>query len=178
MKLALTLGALALMSPQVATAADTVPMTVQVTGCEGCSLSATWSKGGTAQSKHKSATKKVRDGSVRFDVPKGYWVYFTGTSPRAAVDAASVLVTQFTGSAQGERVSAKRAQTFNDGASYCLRARKQTITARANLVKLKRTRLLSLWASPQLAAQGTQINDGIKGVYGTQNTLICSGMYY
>ena len=173
-------GALVLtgLTPGVAAAADTVPVTVKVANCDGCSIMATWSKGGKSGSKFRSSTSKVSNGSVKFMVPKGYWLYFTGTSPKAQVDAATILVTQFVGSSEGAKVSAKKTRTLNSGAAYCLRAKKQTISARAALVKDGKYRLLSLWASPQLASLGNLAEDGIKGVYGTQNTLLCSGKYY
>ncbi len=178
MRTAIMAGVLILATPQVAAAADTVPVTVKVKNCDGCSISATWSKGGKATSKYRSATKKVKNGKARFDIPAGYWMYFTGTSPKAAINAATILVTQYVGSSEGSRVIPAQSRAFNDGAYYCLKASKQTIKAQAALVKAGRSKLLSLWANPQLQMQGTTANDGIKGVYGTQNTLICEGKYY
>jgi hypothetical protein len=178
MRAAIVAGVLVLATPGVASAADTVPVTVKVKNCDGCSIMATWSKGGKSTSKYRGATRKVKNGTVRFDIPSGYWMYFTGTSPKAAVDAATILVTQYVGSSEGASVSPAKSRTFNDGAYYCLRASKQTIKARAAFVKAGRSTLLSLWANPQLAMDGNTANDGIKGVYGTQNTLICQGKYY
>jgi hypothetical protein len=171
-------GALVLMTPAAASAADKVPVTLDVTGCEGCSITASWSKKGTAQSKVRGKTKKVTDGTVSFDIPKGYWMYLTGTSPKAAVNAATIVVTQYKGSSKGATVSPKKSRTYNDGAYFCLKAKKMTIDVRAALVKDGPTRLLSLWANPQLGASGNMVQGGIKGVYGTQNTLLCKGDYY
>lgn len=178
MRTVIAAGALVLLTPGVAAAADTVPVTVKVTNCDGCSISATWSKQGTAKGKYRGKTAKVADGKVRFQVPKGYWMYFTGTSPKAQINAATILVTQYVGSAEGQRVSAATSRTMNDGAQYCLRATKQTIKAQAAYVKDGNSRLLSLWANPQLAGIGTVVQGGVKGVYGTQNTLLCKGKYY
>lgn len=178
MRAAIVAGVLVLATPGVAAAADTVPVTVKVKNCDGCSVMATWSKGGGANANWKGKTRTVKKGKVSFQVPAGYWMYFTGTSPKAAVDAASILVTQYVGSAQGSKVSPATAQTLNDGAYYCLKASAQTIKAQASLVKYGKSRLLSLWANPQLAGIGNVVNDGIKGVYGTQNTLLCKGKYY
>ncbi|MCU0299038.1 MAG: hypothetical protein MUF33_11045 [Candidatus Nanopelagicales bacterium] len=162
-----------------ATAADMVPVKLKLKNCDGCSVSATWSKGGKVTSKYKSATKKVSGNkALTFNVPKGYYMYFTATSKKAAVDAASVLVTQFVGTQPGDSVSPTKAKTLNEGAYYCLTAKKQTITARASLVSQGGAALLALWANPQLKGTGTTIQDGIMGMYGTQNTLICKGKYY
>ncbi|MFN8184871.1 MAG: hypothetical protein U0R23_10655 [Candidatus Nanopelagicales bacterium] len=163
-----------------ATAADKVPVKLKIKGCDGCSISATWSKTGKVTGKYRSKTKKAGGSSdtLKFMVPKGYYLYFAGTSPKAQVDAASILVTQFVGQSTGSTVSPAKAQTLNDGASYCLIARKRTVKARAALVPSGQRPLLALWANPQLKALGTKAEDGIKGVYGTQNTLPCAGQYY
>ena len=50
--------------------------------------------------------------------------------------------------------------------------------AQAALVPSGKQPLLALWANPQLKALGTKAEDGIKGVYGTQNNLPCAGQYY
>lgn len=178
MKAAIAAGALILMTPGMAAAADKVPVTVDLTGCDDCSITAAWSKDGTAGSKQKAKTKDVVDGSVTFKVPKGYWLYFTGTSPEAAVNAATILVTQYVGSSEGARVTPKQSKKYNDGAYFCMKAKKQTITARGFLVPAGTETLLSLWANPQVAAKGNTVQGGIKGVYGTQNTLLCKGKYY
>ncbi len=163
-----------------AAAADKVPVKLKLKDCDGCSVSATWTKTGTVTGKYKSRTKKASgdNATLTFNVPKGYYMYFAATSPKAAVDAASVLVTQFVGSSKGSTVSPAKAQGLDDGAYYCLTAKKRTIKARAALVPAGGAKLLGLWANPQLKGSGPKINDGIKGVYGTQNTLICKGKYY
>jgi hypothetical protein len=178
MRAAIVAGVLVLATPGVAAAADTVPVTVKVKDCAGCSITATWSKSGDSNAKWKGTTRKVKNGKVTFSVPEGYWLYFTGTSPKAAVNAATILVTQYEQSTPGAKVSPAKSRTLNEGAYYCLQASAQTIKARAALVKAGRSKLLSLWANPQLTGLGNTANDGIKGVYGTQNTLLCQGEYY
>ncbi len=172
---ALTAG---LASP--AAAADKVPVKLKVKDCKGCSVMATWSKTGEANGTFKSATKKAKASSttLTFNVPKGYYLYFTATSPKAAMDAASVMVTQFVGKKTGDKVSAGAVPSLNDGASYCMKAKKTTISSKAALIPAGTGNLLAFWANPQLKAMGTKINDGINGVYGTQNTLLCKGKYY
>lgn len=178
MRAAIVAGALVLLTPAVATAADKVPVTVKMKDCEGCSISATWSKNGDSGAKWKAKTRKVKNGRVSFQVPDGYWLYFTGTSPKAEVNAATILVTQYVQSSPGAKVSPAKSQKFNDGAYYCLRATAQTIKARAALVKYRKSTLLSLWANPQLTGIGNVVEAGLRGVYGTQNTLLCQGAYY
>ena len=51
-------------------------------------------------------------------------------------------------------------------------------TTSTALIPAGGSNLLAFWANPQLKAMGTKINDGISGVYGTQNTLLCKGAYY
>ena len=92
MKTVIVAGALVLMTPAAASAADKVPVTLDVTGCDGCTVMASWSKKGTAQSKVRGKTKKITNGTVSFNIPKGYWMYFTGTSPKAAVNAATIAL--------------------------------------------------------------------------------------
>lgn len=178
MKSAIAAGALLLLTPGAAMAADKVPVTLKVKDCDGCTISAAWSKSGGSNSVPKSSTKKVSEGKVKFNVPKGYWMYFTGTSPKAEVNAATIVVTQYKGQSVGSTVTAKQSRKLNDGAYYCLTASKQTIKVQAALVKAGSSKLLSLWANPQLKAQGNVVQGGIKGVYGTQNTLLCKGKYY
>ncbi len=163
-----------------AAAADNVPVKLKIKDCDGCSISATWSKTGKVTGKYRSKTKKAAGASdtLTFMVPKGYYLYFAGTSRKAQVDAASILVTRFVGADKGSTVSPAKAQTLNDGASYCLIAKKRTVKARAALVPSGKQPLLALWANPQLKAMGTKAQAGIKGVYGTQNTLPCAGQYY
>ncbi len=88
-----------------AAAADKVPVKLKVKDCKGCSVMATWSKTGEANGTFKSATKKAKASSttLTFNVPKGYYLYFTATSPKAAMDAASVMVTQFVGKKTGDK---------------------------------------------------------------------------
>ncbi len=171
---------LAVAASAPAAAADKVPVKLKIKDCDGCSISATWSKTGKVTGKYRSKTKKAAGSSdtLKFMVPKGYYLYFAGTSPRAQVDAATILVTRFVGAAKGSTVSPSQAQTFNDGASYCLIAKKRTVKAQAALVPSGKQPLLALWANPQLKALGTKAEDGIKGVYGTQNNLPCAGQYY
>ncbi len=75
------------------------------------------------------------------------------------MDAASVLVTQFVGKKTGDKVSAGAVLT-NDGASYCMKAKKTTISSKATLIPAGSGNLLAFWANPQLKAMGTKINDG------------------
>ena len=175
---ALVAGLAGLAAP--AAAADTVPVTLKVKDCKGCSVMATWSKTGKANGTFKSKTKKAKSSSttLTFNVPKGYYLYFTATSPKAAMDAASVMVTQFVGKSTGDKVSASAVPSLNDGASYCMKAKKTTLSAKAALIPAGSSNLLAFWANPPLKAMGTKINDGISGVYGTQNTLLCKGAYY
>ncbi len=170
--------ALAVTAP--AAGADKVPVKLKVKGCDGCSVMATWSKTGKATGKYRSKTKTAKGDNAKltFQIPKGYYMYFTATSPQAQVDAASVVVTQFVGATKGSKVSAGKAKTLNGGAYYCLTAKKRTIKVKAALVSSEGATLLGLWANPQLKGMGTKIEDGIDGVYGTQNTLICKGKYY
>lgn len=176
------LGSVALVAGLAApaAAADTVPVTLKVKNCKGCSVMATWSKTGKANGTYTSKTKKAKSSSTKltYTVPKGYYLYFTATSPKAAMDAASVMVTQFVGKSAGDKVSASAVPSLNDGASYCMKAKKTTITSKAALIPAGTSDLLAFWANPQLKALGTKINDGINGVYGTQNTLLCQGAYY
>ncbi len=163
-----------------AAAADKVPVKIKVKDCKGCSVMATWSKTGKVTGKYKSTTQKAKSSSttLTFTVPKGYYLYFTATSPKAAMDAATVMVTQFVGKSTGDQVSASEVPGLNAGASYCMTAKKTKIKAQAALIPAGGAELLAFWANPQLKAMGTQINDGINGVYGTQNTLPCKGGYY
>ena len=168
-----------------AAAADKVPVKLKVKGCDGCSVMATWYKTGTASgaSKAKSKTKQVSGSkaTLTFNIPKGYYMYFTAVSgdPNVQPDAATVMVTQFVGKGEGDSVTATQARDLNDGAYYCLKAKKQTIKTQAAVVTTGAGfSLLGFWANPQLAAKGNTIKDGIDGVYGTQNTLICKGSYY
>lgn len=177
MRAMLLAGALVVLTPTAASAADTVPVTVRVKNCDGCSIRASWSKTGDVGAKWKGKSGKVKNGKVSFSVPDGYWLYFTGTSPKAAVDAATILVTQYVQSSPGAKVSPATSQTYNKGAYYCLRASSGTIKARAALVKYKKSTLLSLWASPQLTGRGNTVTYGLKGVYGTQNMLLCQGEF-
>ncbi len=162
-----------------AAAADKVPVKLKLKDCDGCEVSATWNRTGKVTGKVKSKTKTVSgdNATVTFQVPKGYYLYFAGTSPQAQMDAATILVTQFVGQKQGSTVSPSKARTLNQGAYYCLVAKKQTIKAQAALVPAGGANLLSLWANPQLAGIGTKATDGIKGVYGTQNNLPCKGTF-
>ena len=176
------LGSVALVAGLAApaAAADTVPVTLKVKNCKGCSVMATWSKTGKANGTYTSKTKKAKSSSTKltYTVPKGYYLYFTATSPKAEMDAASVMVTQFVGKSTGDKVSASAVPSLNGGASYCMKAKKTTITSKAALIPAGTSDLLAFWANPQLKALGTKINDGISGVYGTQNTLLCQGAYY
>jgi hypothetical protein len=72
-------------------------------------------------------------------------------------------------------VSLKQAKKGTKGAYFCTIAAKGTITASAGIVKSGGAKLLAVWATPQLQAQGSKLpgKQGIKGVYGTQNTLPC-----
>ena len=164
-----------------AAAADKVPVKLKLKGCDGCEVSATWNKTGQINGNFKSKTKTANgnNATLTFNVPKGYYLYFAGTSDQAQVDAATILVTQFVGQKQGSTVSPSKAQTLNQGAYYCLIAKKQTIKAQAALVPDGGFSLLSLWANPQLAGIGTKAKgkDAIKGVYGTQDVLPCKGTY-
>ena len=163
-----------------AVGADKVPVKLKIKDCDGCSVMATWSKTGKATGKYRSKTKTAKGDTSKltFKIPKGYYMYFTATSQQAQLDAASVVVTKFVGAKKGSKVSAAKASTLNDGASYCLTAKKRTIKVQAALVASDESTLLGLWANPQLKGMGTKIEDGIDGVYGTQNTLICKGKYY
>jgi hypothetical protein len=158
-------------------AADTVKVKLSIDNCTNCQVMATWSKGGTVNSKFKSANRvlKADSDNVSFKVPKGYWLYFTATSPEAEVDAASVLVTQYVGRSAGSSVSRKQARKGTKGAYFCTRAAKGTIEATASTVRSKGVKLLAVWANPQLPAQGRKLpaKQGVKGVYGTQNILPC-----
>lgn len=166
-----------------AAAADKVPVKLKVKGCDGCSVMATWYKTGTASgaSKAKSKTKQVSGSkaTLTFNIPKGYYMYFTAVSgdPNVQPDAATVMVTQFVGKGEGDSVSATQARDLNDGAYYCLKAKKRTVKAQAAVFGVAGGSLLGFWANPQLGATGNQLNDGIDGVYGAQNTLICKGKY-
>lgn len=175
---AATVLSLGIAAPAAAST-DTVKVKVSIDDCTNCTVTATWSKRATVDSKFKSASRvlKADNDTVSFKVPKGYWLYFAATSPNAAVDAASVLVTQYVGQTQGASVSLKQARKGTKGAYFCTIAAKGTIKAKAGIVKSKGAKLLAVWASPQLAAQGDKLpaKQGIKGVYGTQNTLPCQG---
>ena len=175
--IAAALVAPALVATPAFAATNTVKVKLSIDNCTNCEVMATWSKGGTVDSKFKSASKvlKADNDTVTFKVPKGYWLYFTATSPDAAVDAASVLVTQYVGQQQGAPVSLKQARKGTKGAYFCTVAAKGTVKASAGIVKSKGTKLLAVWATPQLEAQGKKLSgkDSIKGVYGTQNTLPC-----
>lgn len=162
-----------------AAAADKVPVKLKVKGCDGCSVMATWNSTGTSKGTINSKTKKAKGDkdTLTFKVRKGYYLYFTATSPRADMFAATVLVTQFVGVKKGTKVSAATVQTLNKGARYCLRAKKRTIKAQAAVFSDSDSSLLGFWASPQLKATGNTIKNGINGVYGTQNTLLCKGKY-
>jgi hypothetical protein len=184
MKIAFAAVAAALTVPTLAVApasasTDTVKVKVAVDNCTNCEVMATWSKKATVNSKFKSASKvlKADSDTVSFNVPKGYWLYFTATSPEADVDAASVLVTKYVGQKQGASVSLKQAKKGTKGAYFCTIAAKGTIEASAGIVKSKGANLLAVWATPQLKAQGDKLpgNESIKGVYGTQNTVPCQG---
>lgn len=163
-----------------AAAADKVPVKLKVKGCDGCEVNATWNNTGTAKGKVNSKAKKVRGDkdTLTFKVRKGYYLYFTAVSPRADMFAATVLVTQFVGAKKGTKVSAAKAQTLNKGARYCLKAKKRTIKAQAAVFSDGGGSLLGFWANPQLKGMGNTIKNGINGVYGTQNTLLCKGTYY
>ena len=163
-----------------ATAADKVPVKLKVKDCDGCSVSATWNSNGKSSGKIASKTKKVRGdkATLRFKVPKGYYLYFTATSPKAQVDAASILVTRYAGAKKGEKLSASKIQTLNQAASYCMRAKKGTVRAKAALIPYDGATLLGFWANPQLKKMGNTVSSGINGVFGTQNTLLCKGKYY
>jgi len=178
--LAAAIAVPAFVASPAAAATDTVKVKVAIDNCTNCTVTATWSKKGTANSKFKSATKtlKADNDTVSFSVPKGYWLYFTATSPEADVDAASLLVTKYAGQKQGSKVSLKQAKQGTKGAYFCTIAAKGTINASAGIVKDKGARLLAVWATPQLKAQGLKLpgKDGIKGVYGTQNTVPCQGI--
>ena len=158
-------------------ATDTVKVKLSLDNCTNCEVMATWSKNAKLNSKFKSASKvlKADNDTVSFNVPKGYWLYFTATSPEADVDAASVLVTKYVGQKKGSAVSLKQAKQGTKGAYFCTIAAKGTIEASAGIVKSKGANLLAVWATPQLKAQGDKLpgKDSIKGVYGTQNTLPC-----
>ncbi len=162
-----------------ASAADTVKVKLSLDNCTNCEVMATWSKNATLNSKFKSATKtlKADNDTVSFNVPKGYWLYFTATSPEANVDAASLLVTKYVGQKAGSSPSLKQAKKGTKGAYFCMKAAKGTIEADAGIVKADGADLLAVWATPQLKAQGDKLSgkDGIKGVYGTQNTVPCQG---
>ncbi len=174
---AAALVAPALLATPASASTDTVKVKVALDNCTNCTVTATWSKKATVNSKFKSAQKtlKADNDTVSFQVPKGYWLYFAVTSPEAAVDAASVLVTQYVGQQQGASVSLKQAKKGTKGAYFCTIAAKGTIEASAGIVKADGTKLLAVWATPQLQAQGKKLKgkDSIKGVYGTQNTLPC-----
>jgi len=169
----------ALVATPASAATNTVKVKVSVDNCTNCEVMATWSKKAGLNSKYKSASKilKADNDTVTFKVPKGYWLYFTATSPEADVDAASVLVTQYVGQKQGSKVSLKKAKKGTKGAYFCMIAAKGTIEASAGIVKSKGSNLLAVWATPQLEAQGAKLpgKQSIKGVYGTQNTLPCQG---
>ncbi len=185
MKIAFTAAAAALVAPALLAApasasTDTVKVKVAIDNCTNCEVMATWSKKAKANSKFKSATKtlKADNDTVSFSVPKGYWLYFTATSPEADVDAASLLVTKYAGQEKGSKVSLKQAKKGTKGAYYCMIAAKGTIEASSGIVKDKGANLLAVWATPQLKAQGLKLpgKDGIKGVYGVQNTVPCQGV--
>ena len=163
-----------------ATAADKVPVKLKVKDCDGCSVSATWNSNGKSSGKIASKTKKVRGdkATLRFKVPKGYYLYFAATSPNAQVDAASILVTRYAGAKKGEKLSASKIQTLNKAASYCMRAKKRTVRSQAALIPYDGATLLGFWANPQLKKMGNKVSSGINGVFGTQNTLLCKGKYY
>ncbi len=167
----------ALVASPASAATDTVKVKLSLDNCTNCEVMATWSKNAKLNSKFKSASKvlKADNDTVSFNVPKGYWLYFTATSPEADVDAASVLVTQYVGQKQGSSVSLKKAKQGTKGAYFCTIAAKGTIEASAGIVKSKGANLLAVWATPTLKAQGDKLpgKDSIKGVYGTQNTLPC-----
>lgn len=175
------IGALALVGSLAgpAAAADKVPVKLKLKGCDGCRITATWTKSGKVTGKYRSKTKVARsdNATLKYRVPKGYYLYFAGTSARAQTDAATILVTQFVGQQPGSKVSPAAAQQLRSGAYYCLTARKGTIKARAALVPAGKTPLLALWANPQLAALGPVTKTQVKGVYGTQNVLPCVGGY-
>ncbi|MEZ5184789.1 MAG: hypothetical protein R2720_03505 [Candidatus Nanopelagicales bacterium] len=165
-----------------AAAADKVPVKLKVKGCDGCSVMATWNSTGTAKGKIGSKTKKVRGtkDTLTFKVRKNYYLYFTAVSgdPDVMRDAATVLVTQFKGQKKGDKVSASQVQTLDKGAYYCMKVKKpRTVKAQAAVFPADGGSLLAFWANPQLGATGNKIKDGIDGVYGTQNTLICKGKF-
>lgn len=165
-------------TPAVA-ATNTVPVKLSLTGCDQCDVTATWSKSGKVNSNFKSKIKTAKGAqdTVTFKVPKGYWLYFAATSPNATVDAATLMVTRYVGKKQGAKVDLQQAQKGTKGAYICLVAAKGTVKATAGIVTVKGTPLLALWASPQLAGKGLMLpaKQGIKGVYGTQNTVPCQG---
>lgn len=166
----------ALATAPAAASTTTVPVKLSIDNCTNCQVTASWSKKGGLNVRSTSKLLKADSDTVTFKVPRGDWLYFTATSPNAAVDAASVLVTQYVGQSQGSKVSVKQVRKGTKGAYFCTVAKKGTIKATAGIVKSQGTRLLALWASPQLAAQGKKLpgKDSIKGVYGTQNTLPCT----
>ncbi len=162
-----------------AAAADKVPVKLKLKDCDGCRISATWNKTGKITGNFKSKTKVAHgdNATLKFKVPKGYYLYFAGTSSRAQVDAATILVTQFVGRKQGDTVTAADTQNLTKGAHYCLVAKKRTIKAQAALIPAGPESLLNLWANPQQAALGTKTKTNVRGVYGTQNVLPCVGTY-
>jgi uncharacterized protein YecT (DUF1311 family) len=175
--LAAAVAVTALAAAPAAASSDTVKVKLALDNCTNCEVMATWSKNAKLNSKYKSASKvlKADNDTVSFKVPKGYWLYFTATSPQADVDAASLLVTKYVGQKQGSSVSLKQAKQGTNGAYFCTKAAKGTIKASAGIVKSQGAKLLAVWATPQLKAQGRKLpgKDGIKGVYGTQNTVPC-----
>ena len=173
-------GILALALAAPAAAADKVPVKLKVKDCDGCQVMATWSKTGKVTGKFKSRTKVPRGttDTLKYKVPKGYYLHFTATSPRAEVNAATVMVTRFVGAAKGAMLTPETVAGLNNGASYCMKAKKMTVKAQAALMSDAGSTLLAFWANPQRKAMGTKLNDGISGVYGTQNTLPCKGKYY
>ncbi|MCU0294808.1 MAG: hypothetical protein MUD05_02000 [Candidatus Nanopelagicales bacterium] len=182
MKITFAAVAAALVAPAILAApasasTDTVKVKVAIDNCTNCTVMATWSKKATLNSKFKSAQKTLEadNDTVSFKVPKGYWLYFTVTSPDAQVDAASVLVTKYVGQKVGSSPTLKQARKGTNGAYFCTIAAKGTIEASAGTVKADGTKLLAVWATPQLKAEGKKLKgkDSIKGVYGTQNTLPC-----
>ena len=175
--IAAALVAPALLASPASASTDTVKVKVAIDNCTNCEVMATWSKKATVNSKFKSASKvlKADNDTVSFKVPKGYWLYFTATSPDSEVDAASVLVTKYVGQKVGSSPTLKQARKGTNGAYFCTIAAKGTIEATAGIVKAEGAKLLAVWATPQLQAQGKKLKgkDSINGVYGTQNTLPC-----
>lgn len=175
------IGALALVGSLAgpAAAADKVPVKLKLKGCDGCRITATWNKSGKVTGKFKSKTKVASsdNATLKFQVPKGYYLYFAGTSSEAQMDAATILVTQFVGQQPGALVAPVDIPKQTKGAYYCLIAKKRTVKAQAALIPTGEAPLLGLWANPQLAAMGKKTKTQARGVYGTQDVLPCVGGY-